>query len=70
MAIHVVLIIIIKESRGRVNKHVHNKINDKKWAFTLMLLACKWRLQTKSIRNDDVNVYKNEDLKSSAIGWV
>ena len=33
---------------------------------TLMLLACKW--QTKSIRNDDVNVYKNEDLKSSAIG--
>ena len=34
MAIHVVLILIIKESSLRVNKHIHKEINDKKWALT------------------------------------
>lgn len=34
MAIHVVLILRIKESRVRVNKYIHKEINDKKWALT------------------------------------
>ena len=69
MAIHVVLILIIKESRVRVNKHIHKEINDKKWALTdscWLLVAEDCR--QKSERNDDV-VYKNGDQKSSAPFW-
>ena len=70
MAIHIVLILIIKESRVRVNKHIHKEINDKKWALTdsSCLLAAD-DCRQKSERYDDV-VYKNGDQRVAPLFGV
>ena len=65
MAIHVVLIRIIKESRVRVNKHIHKEINDKKWTLT----DSYWLLAAEDCRQKSERCLQKRRSESSAPFW-